>query len=114
MSAGIKATGGGIVAPKEGDRGESSGIQQGSDVYLECYVPEDGPDKETVDKYANKWGLSIVFSVLSLSPAPLYFSSSTLLPFHNSHYSCLLLVLPHDIDASHFIRGDHRGMPLLS
>lgn len=49
MDAGIKATGGGTVAPKEGDRGEGSGNQQGSDVYLECYVPEDGPDlKETV------------------------------------------------------------------
>lgn len=53
-----------IVAPKDGDRGEGTGNQQGSDVYLECYVPEDGPDKETGAKYANKWGALIFLMLL--------------------------------------------------
>lgn len=92
MGAGIKATGGGIVAPKEGDRGEGSGNQQGSDVYLEYYVPEDGPDKETVVKYANKWGAIVLLpffkfytsfflmQCLSLHHLPILFQYLFLLP----------------------------------
>lgn len=71
-------------------------------MYLECYVPEDGPDKETVVKYANKWGAIVLFSffkfytsfflVQRLSPHPLpilfqYLFLLPCMPYLSSKYS---------------------------